>query len=200
MIYVRESVGTDAPAIEEVRRASWWASYAGLIEETHLERATSRQRRLKQPPDWRRTLVAVAEEHPAVVGYASYGPERAVASPQSETLTHAGVAGEVGEVYAIYVTPAWWSTGAGRALMVAALTGLADAGYQRVVLWVLAGNGRARRFYERAGFAADGASNTLGDLGGVPEVRYGRPLAAKLARLAAADAARENRPADTRKI
>jgi RimJ/RimL family protein N-acetyltransferase len=60
--------------------------------------------------------------------------------------------------------------------MAAALTALSEAGYRRAVLWVLAGNARARRFYERAGFAADGAENVLTGLGGVLEVRYARPL------------------------
>ena len=45
---------------------------------------------------------------------------------------------------------------------------------RRVVLWVLADNARARRFYDRAGFAPDGGTNILTGLGGVLEVRYSR--------------------------
>jgi RimJ/RimL family protein N-acetyltransferase len=44
------------------------------------------------------------------------------------------------------------------------------------VLWVLRDNTRARRFYERAGFAPDGATDVLDRLGGVTEVRYRRAL------------------------
>jgi RimJ/RimL family protein N-acetyltransferase len=80
-------------------------------------------------------------------------------------------------VYAIYLAPAAWSTGAGRALMDTALAGLRAGGYRRVVLWVLTGNARARRFYAKAGFAPDGATNILTGLGGVEELRYARPLA-----------------------
>jgi RimJ/RimL family protein N-acetyltransferase len=50
------------------------------------------------------------------------------------------------------------------------------AGYGCITLWVLEGNARARRFYERAGFAPDGASHGLPDLGGVTEIRYRRAL------------------------
>jgi GNAT superfamily N-acetyltransferase len=82
----------------------------------------------------------------------------------------------VGELYALYVTPAWWSTGTGRALMGSVLAALEAERYRRVVLWVLADNARARRFYERAGFAADGGTNILTGLGGVLELRYTRPL------------------------
>jgi GNAT superfamily N-acetyltransferase len=81
-----------------------------------------------------------------------------------------------GEVYALYLIPERWSTGCGRALMGAALDGLRAAAYQRVVLWVLAANARARRFYAQAGFAPDGAGNTLAGLGGVEELRYAREL------------------------
>jgi ribosomal protein S18 acetylase RimI-like enzyme len=79
-------------------------------------------------------------------------------------------------VYAIYVVPAWWAAGAGRALMDTALAALRADGYLRAVLWVLADNTRARRFYQRAGFAPDGASTILTGLGGVLEVRYRRDL------------------------
>jgi GNAT superfamily N-acetyltransferase len=83
-------------------------------------------------------------------------------------------------VYAIYVVSAWWSAGAGRALMNAALAALRADGYLRAVLWVLADNVRARRFYDRAGFAPDGASTIITGLGGVLEVRYCRDLSGRL--------------------
>jgi GNAT superfamily N-acetyltransferase len=194
VISVREGGAADIPAVEEVRRASWRAAYAGLIEARHIERATARPSRLSHPDPARRTLVAVTGDQPDVVGYAAFGPERSLlpahpprspagsaagggdAAADAVPLTEAGLAGQTGEVYALYVLPDWWSTGTGRALMAAALRALSQARYQQAVLWVLAGNARARRFYERAGFAPDGASNVLAGLGGVLEVRYARPL------------------------
>jgi len=214
VVSIRESDAGDLGAIGEVRRASWRAAYAGIIEQADIERATAGPSRLSHPAPWRRTLVAVTGEDRAVVGYASFGPERSVASLPAYAhppngagpsraarlssvaelssvaqlpsvaqlldgprLTRAGLAGQIGEVYALYVTPAWWSTGTGRSLMGAALAALEAEGYQRAVLWVLAANNRARRFYERAGFTTDGESNILAGLGGVLEVRYARPLA-----------------------
>jgi RimJ/RimL family protein N-acetyltransferase len=46
-----------------------------------------------------------------------------------------------------------------------------------MLLWVLKGNTRARRFYERQGFAADGAEEPF-EVDGVPvpEVRYTKAL------------------------
>lgn len=74
---------------------------------------------------------------------------------------------------ALYAHPDHWSTGTGRGLMDATLAHLAAAGMAPVLLWVFHDNARARRFYERAGFAPDGAEQ-LYDAGGVmvPEMRY----------------------------
>jgi RimJ/RimL family protein N-acetyltransferase len=81
-------------------------------------------------------------------------------------------------VYAIYVDPDRWSTGTGRALMDTAVAHLHDAGFVEIRLWVLDDNPRARRFYERAGFRADGVTKVdTFDAGGrfeteAVEVRY----------------------------
>ena len=52
----------------------------------------------------------------------------------------------------------------------------AGAWYSSITLWVLRDNRRARRFYERAGFAPDGATNVLTRLASVIELRYRRSL------------------------
>ena len=190
MIEIRLGSVADADAIAHVRRQSWFAAYEGIIAAPIVDRVTAVGSRATAPPPYRRTLVAVGGDHPAVVGYASFGPERTVptafpaqpppdngrpapAAPAGD-LTPGGRAGHVGELYALYVTPAWWSTGTGRALMGSVLAALEAERYRRVVLWVLADNARARRFYERAGFAADGGTNILTGLGGVLELRYTR--------------------------
>jgi len=82
----------------------------------------------------------------------------------------------VAELYAIHADPAYVGTGVGRALMLDALPALAGLG-DRAVLWVLAANQRARRFYERGGWALDGTTRT-GPIGGEPvaQVRYGRAV------------------------
>ena len=176
VIEIRPGSAADAPAIAQVRRESWHAAYSAIIAPSILDRATATGGSAANPPSYRRTLVAVTGEQPAVVGYASFGPERIVASAKPGPLTPAGRSGEVGELYALYLLPAWWSAGVGRALMVSALDALRGDRYRRVVLWVLADNARARRFYERAGFTVDGGTNILSGLGGVLEVRYARDV------------------------
>jgi ribosomal protein S18 acetylase RimI-like enzyme len=65
--------------------------------------------------------------------------------------------------------------GIGRQLIEAARAGLKEAGFPDMRLWVLTGNTRARRFYERAGLAPDGVEQTWTPRGStleLPELRY----------------------------
>ena len=201
-IEIRPASAADEPAITQIRQETWLTAYAQIIDPAIIERVTApRGRGGDAPRSGRASLVeeavpaaAIADAR-VIVGYASYGPERNVASAASVgsgasggpggsggsgstpgALTPAGLAGETGELYTLYVVPAHWSTGAGRALTDAALDGLREAGYRRVVLWTMTENARARRFYDKAGFAPDGATNVLDGLGDVEELRYVRDL------------------------
>lgn len=94
-----------------------------------------------------------------IVGFTSYGAAR----------------GEerIGELYTIYVLPDTWGLGVGRVLMRETLAGLRAHDYTQAVLWVLEDNPRTRRFYERAGWHADGGVLDGEWLGTVArEVRY----------------------------
>jgi ribosomal protein S18 acetylase RimI-like enzyme len=115
----------------------------------------------------------IAEDGGAIVGFVAFG---------RHCRQHGGdeyVPG-IGEIYAIYVAPERWGTGAGHALLEAAREAMAAAGNAELRLWVLEANARARRFYERAGMAADGARDAYtppGAAAGLPEIRYAMRLA-----------------------
>jgi ribosomal protein S18 acetylase RimI-like enzyme len=100
---------------------------------------------------------SVVEGGLGVVGYAGVGSER-------------GGAALAGELYALYVRPDAWGTGAGRALTDAAVGDLREAGCDTVSLWVLEANNRARAFYRRYGFA-ETPDRTYSSLGDLPELR-----------------------------
>jgi len=189
VVVIRSALPADAAQIAAVMRDSWFAGYDGIIAAAVIDRATApdggaRIRQSFRIRPWQRMIAAVARgPAPAgatrIVGYASFGPERDVLEmPWPYPLTPAGSAGEIAELYALYVHPAWWSTGTGRALMDQVLAKVRAAGYASITLWVLEANARARRFYQRAGFAADGARHVLDDLDGVTEIRYRRALSA----------------------
>jgi GNAT superfamily N-acetyltransferase len=193
VVVIRSASAADAAQISAVMQASWRAAYEGIIASEIIGRITAsdggaRVRQSFRTRPWQKTLVAVApapepearrkrDAADGIVGYAFFGPEQDVlGAPWPHPLSPEGQQGQVGELYALYVHPAWWSTGTGRALMDRVLGTASAAGYLSVRLWVLRDNSRARRFYERAGFAPDGASHTLDGLGGVTEIRYRRAL------------------------
>jgi len=190
VVVIRSASAADAGQIAAVMQASWRAAYAGIMAPEVIDRVTAadggaRVRQSFRTRPWQETIVAIAQPEPArkraardgIVGYAFFGPETDVLGARwPHPLSPAGQRGQVAELYALYVHPASWSTGTGRALMDRVLDATSVAGYLSVRLWVLRENARARRFYERAGFAPDGASHTLEGLGGVTEIRYGRRL------------------------
>jgi len=126
---------------------------------------------------------ALAFGSPAVLG--EWWAERWKWERETHRLTVAADAGEVvgfsyvgpsfdegvRELYAIHVDPAFVGSGVGKLLMLDALPHLGD----QAVLWVLEGNARARRFYERGGWFADGTSRDEA-MGGEPthQLRYSR--------------------------
>jgi GNAT superfamily N-acetyltransferase len=109
----------------------------------------------------------VAASGAEVVGFAGYGPSRdADADP-----------GRTGELAMIYLLPQAWGAGVGRELMAAAVDGVAGLGYAEATLWVLDSNDRARRFYAKAGWAGNGATQRDDSRGfTLNEVRYRRGL------------------------
>jgi GNAT superfamily N-acetyltransferase len=163
-VRVRAATVDDAFAIERIRVHGWRAAYRHVFPADELDAMqideTRWRRRIEEPPTSWSTVVA--EHDGAVVGFASVGPSRDEAG--------------LGELYAIYVEPESWSTGAGRVLIERAEQ-LLQRDYTEATLWVLDANPRARRFYERAGWAPDGARKSERRWGvRAPEVRYRKRL------------------------
>ena len=73
------------------------------------------------------------------------------------------------EIEAIHSLPESWGTGLGAAMLEFALKGRA------VGLWAFEKNARARRFYEKHGFAFTG-ERRISEFDGAVEVRYERML------------------------
>ncbi|MEV0603265.1 GNAT family N-acetyltransferase [Streptomyces sp. NPDC050315] len=170
---IREMTEDDIGAVCAVRVRGWQWAYAGLVPQAYLDgldiaEETERRREFfaRAPAG---VVNLVAEHAGSVTGWAALGPYR------DETTGHRDPAHA--ELYALYVRPEHIGTGVGRALMAACLDRTREDGCTDVRLWVLRYNAHARRFYERAGFAPDGAEESF-ELAGalVPEVRYARTL------------------------
>jgi ribosomal protein S18 acetylase RimI-like enzyme len=161
-VQLRTAQDSDLYGVGAVHQRSRAAAYAGILSAETLARRSPEQfgewwsERWKWEKDTHRLTVAVRDGE--VVGFTYVGP--------SETP------GAV-ELYGIHVDPELVGAGVGRRLMINALTELAGLGGDRAVLWVLAGNEVARRFYERGGWIADGATRVEPVNGEpVPQVRY----------------------------
>jgi ribosomal protein S18 acetylase RimI-like enzyme len=90
-------------------------------------------------PEQRHVIFAAEDPTGQVVGFSSAGRETS-----GDPVYKA-------ELYAIYILEAYQRHGLGRRLMHAAVDGLVRAGYTTMLLWVLADNVGARRFYEALG-------------------------------------------------
>lgn len=150
MPLLRPAVASDAAAGAALQRACWREAYRPYAEPAVLEA------RLSNPQPWLDAWVrqlsagpprVVAEAGGELVGFAVAGPCRDEEPAATE------------ELYALYTRAAWWGTGLGQQLWEA----VRPEG--PCSLWVLEANARARGFYARQGFVADGARELYADLG-----------------------------------
>ncbi|MEU8587654.1 GNAT family N-acetyltransferase [Streptomyces sp. NPDC048664] len=169
---IRDMTLADCRSVSDIRIRGWRATYRGFVPQSYLDRldvdadAERRRARLVEGGD---VVNLVAERDGAVVGWAAHGPFQ-----DGEVRTADG------ELYALYVEPELLGGGIGHALLSAALRQRAAAGHARMFLWVLNGNVNGRRFYERAGFRADGTEQSFEVDGvAVAEMRYGAVLPAR---------------------
>ena len=170
---IRPAVSGDAPALARVIIDSGRAAHRGQVPDEVLLAPPLDQAYAESERNWRRTLqeldecrdpdecVFVAEdESGVVVGLAMGGPARDAA--------HA-----TGEVYVLYVLPAYQGRGLGQRLVQAVAAHLAAHGMPALQIACLAANTPARRFYEARGGRV--VMERLFDHDGilVPEVVYG---------------------------
>ncbi|MDM7831701.1 GNAT family N-acetyltransferase [Cellulomonas edaphi] len=166
-VTIRIAQPDDALALAQVHVRSWQEAYADIVPAAYLASLDPVARAEQWATDLRRgpqdgvtTWVAVAGERH--VGFVSLGPARDEDASRGDR-----------EIYSIYLDPGTWGHGVARELM---RTVIGETGERtRILLWVLAANERARHFYRRHGFHADGVER-YENVGGADllEVRYRR--------------------------
>lgn len=124
---------------------SWHETYTGLIDPDYLERWTL-EMCVDRAHRWPQNMM-VAKDGDKVIGFVGYGAYR------DDTLI------DCGEVFSIYVLSDHQGQKVGYELMNAAFEKLAD--YEKIAVWVLKGNDRAIKFYERYGFLFDGTEKEI---------------------------------------
>jgi len=142
---VRDATCSDVPGIAAVHVGSWRTTCAGIVSDAYLANLSVASRQLM----WERLLcgagqqavVLVAEDTvPAgIAGFASAG----TADPHDADYPI--------ELYTIYLLAAQQRQGLGHRLMQAMVERLQQRDVTSFLLWVLAANVPARRFYEGLG-------------------------------------------------
>ena len=136
----RFSTRADAADLAQLHREAWRYAYRGIIPGISLERMIAR----RGPPWWGRMQrsglrVLVLEFDNRVAGYATFGPCRTRSLPRR------------GEIYELYVRPEFHGTGFGKHLFGEARRHLRANGLSGLLVWSLADNDLACRFYKALG-------------------------------------------------
>ena len=153
----------DAGELAQVHVQAWREAYGELLPESFYDGAAQRRRRVMWSGllsrEHARKRVRVARSEGRLVGFVAGGPAAAHLGQQP-------VRDE--QLYALYVLSSCYGLGVGQALLDQALS------ERPAQLWVAKENARARRFYEKNGFAADGTEQVDPDLDGLVEIRMVR--------------------------
>lgn len=162
---IRVPAPADATALARVHVQSWRETYTGMVPEEFFGEAAL-QRRIRF---WTRILAGelpqrlrLAERGGEVIGFAFAGPAMGADVDKGQEPARPL------HLYSLYLLAAHHGRGVGRALLESVI------GHEPAQLWVARDNVRARVFYERQGFAADGAEYADPDIAGLVEIRMVR--------------------------
>jgi RimJ/RimL family protein N-acetyltransferase len=164
----RKPVAADASRLAEVITSAWQEGFRGLVPQAFLDGMDPARSRAQ----WERDLhpdrrgppnFLVVEQDASVVGFSVFGPSR-----------DSDAGSEVGEIYALHAHPQSWGRGASSRLFEETVLTLERSGFTQATLWVMDGNHRARKFYEKHGMRHDGAEQTHDRIANteIRELRY----------------------------
>jgi GNAT superfamily N-acetyltransferase len=169
VIEIREARPADADRIAELIARAWRAAYGGIVEEDRLAglpvKAWGREIRANLERLQGGSFGIVAERKGEVAG-SCY-----VVIPARD----GDLGPDVAELVAIYVDPAHWRQGIGRALVTEALGRASRAGASEISLWTLSESRQAQAFYKELGWRPDGNQH-VHPVARAPTLRMRRPL------------------------
>lgn len=162
-IIVREAALSDASALAEILVSSWKSAYSGLIPSDDLAKNTDisyRTEMFKKMLADPRGDFYIALDDAVPCGHIMF-------SKSSDADLS-----DCAEIVAVYALQEYWGKGVGKVMMQTALEAIKEQGFKNTSLWVLKANLRARRFYEKFGFAPDGTEKATSFSNGITKVRY----------------------------
>ena len=165
---LRRATAADVDVISEIV-VEGFGTYRDFAPEgweppNRLELAMGMAMRLPDPAWW----CLVAETDGVLGGTVAFMP----ASQHRRASEEPGLA----HLLNLFVRPPLWGTGLARRLHAAAVGEATARGFTAMRLFTPAAQERARRFYEREGWAPAGEPHVEADVGGLEIVEYRRPL------------------------
>ena len=169
MVSIRPARPSDTDAIVAVNAAGWRTGYRGIVSDDRLASLPVERWR----SEIRAGLARPAGDSFSLVGElgGAFGGYCYVAAPARD----GDLGREAAELVAIYVEPALWGRGVGGALIAAAEEEAVARGYEEMSLWTFTDNDRARGFYQRRGWRADG-NERLHPLAGASAIRMRKQI------------------------
>ncbi len=159
---VRSARPEDAADLARIYIDSWQDTYAGVIAHSLLGAMSHKSHTARWQASIKSGGTVLIVEDPRIgpIGLCSLGVARD------------GTLGLEGEIYTLYVDPAFLGRGAGRALMAGAFEGFKDRKLRSCLIWAHAKN-NACFFYEAMGGVrvATRTTRLLGEL--TPEIGFG---------------------------
>ena len=147
MIAIRLATPSDAPDIAEILMRSWEVAYGNIIPSDFIrKRNSARVEQFKQAITEENNTYYAIQTDDKTVGYM-----RVV-----NVLNDDGSESEVSDLEQIYLHPDYYRQGIGTKAMGFAYSVALRFNKKAMIVWVLAENVAAIKFYENCGFVADG--------------------------------------------
>jgi len=146
-INIRLATSDDYEAIAKLSVATWQESYQSVFPSDLLDSLSWKQRALDRKTFFndpqRNSLVAELEQR--LVGFGDFGPART-----EENISD--IDSSFAELYAIYMLDKYKGHGIGKLIFSEIQKHLTKQGFKNLIVWTLANNDLAIKFYQNIGF------------------------------------------------
>ena len=161
IIVIRPMQLSDVPRVAEIHVFGWRCAYRGIVSDEHLFNTLLVSKRMERFEESLRIndYENYVYDDGIIKAFLTVGPCRDEDRP------------EAFELWGIYVDPCMQGQGIGTALVAYGENIAARHGYNEICIWTFEKNAPARAFYEKHGYAPDGATQIVEPYG-AGGVRY----------------------------
>jgi ribosomal protein S18 acetylase RimI-like enzyme len=152
-IIIRRALPEDAGNYTDCAISCWQAAYRGIVPDEYLNNMPA-DRDLKAEK-YRESFAKPGD----IQSYCVVSDGKMIGLLTIDIIN--------AEIWAIYLLEEYWGKGIGKEVLDFAISEMKRMKHSALFLWVLEGNGRAKRFYERNGFRFSGIKR---------EKEYGKAL------------------------